>query len=129
MISRDVWELSETSIGILDSFLKFVSKTFDICINWLLGPEIMKTQFLHSSRKIRSDKSFCTKLCAYLVRDERKEREKRDFVCVTWIDFFHHRFVRLVNKITVINSHWWGLQPESKRLKECKNWVFIISGP
>ena len=28
-----------------------------------------------------------------------------------------------------INIHWGGLQFESKRLKECKNWVFIIFGP
>ena len=31
--------------------------------------------------------------------------------------------------ILEIKIHWGGLQFESKRLKECKNWVFIISGP
>ena len=36
---------------------------------------------------------------------------------------FHHRFVRLLNKITEINSHWWRLQSESKRLK---TWNFEL---
>ena len=41
------------------------------------------------------------KLCAHLVHDERKERKKKEICdCVTSTNFFHQRFIRLLNKIT-----------------------------
>ena len=66
---------------------------------------------------------FLQKLCAYLVRDKREERKKGNLWLCHFDQFFSPSFCPSTLQNNRNNSHWRGLQSESKRLK---TWNFEL---